>query len=108
MRIIKTYLYWGKNIISVLFGKLLLPFGFKYDNSVIPEGPYCYVSDVARNKIKKEGEAGVYYIIPCKYFIILSKRWRACKYLGIITDDFVFRDQCKMCGENDDYKNYEE
>ena len=105
MRTIRTYLYWGKNIISVLFGKLLLSFGFKYDNSVIPEGPYCYAPDERKNEPR---EPMIYYIIPCKYFLPLSRHWTACKYLGIMTDDFVFRDQCKMCGENDDYKNYEE
>lgn len=30
----------------------------------------------------------------------IGRRWNGCEYLGIITDDFVFNDKCKMCGEN--------
>lgn len=43
-----------------------------------------------------------YYIIPCKYYKALGRTWNGCSYLGIITDDMVFDDQCKMCHENYD------
>ena len=54
------------------------------------------------------GAVVTYYVIPCKYYKTLGKRWNGCKYLGIITDDFVFDDQCKMCGQNygDDASQY--
>ena len=58
---------------------------------------YCYTPDYEKNKI---AESFTYYVIPCKYYKTLGKRWNGCKYLGIITDDFVFDDQCKMCGKN--------
>lgn len=99
----RLYLRLSKNIVSALFSKCLVFFGFNYDNSVIPSGPYCYLPDEKKNAEVKS--YSVYYIIPCPYFMILSERWRACRYLGVITDDFVFRDQCKMCGENDDYND---
>jgi hypothetical protein len=94
---IGTYLYWSKNFASMLYSKLLLLFGVRHSTSVIPEGPYCYTPDYEKNKI---AESFTYYVIPCKYYKTLGKKWNGCKYLGIITDDFVFNDQCKMCGEN--------
>jgi hypothetical protein len=94
---IGTYLYWSKNLASMLYSKLLLLFGVRLSTSAIPEGPYCYTPDYEKNKI---AESFTYYVIPCKYYKTLGKRWNGCKYLGIITDDFVFDDQCKMCGEN--------
>lgn len=94
---IGTYLYWSKNLTSMLYSKLLLLFGVRHSTSVIPEGQYCYTPDYEKNKI---AESCTYYVIPCKYYKTLGKRWNGCKYLGIITDDFVFDDQCKMCGKN--------
>ena len=94
---ISTYLYWGKNLASMLYSKLLFLFGKKYDSSVIPEGHYCYTPDF--EKIKAS-DSFTYYIIPCPYYKTLGKTWNGCKYIGIITDDFVFDDQCKICGEN--------
>ena len=81
----------------MLWSKIVLFFGYKYDKSQIPEGQYCYIPDIEKNK---KAEKWTYYIIPCKYYKTLGKHWNGCKYLGIITDDFVFDDQCKMCGEN--------
>ena len=77
-------------------------FGAKLTTSVIPDGPYCYAPDVEKNI--KPNYASVYYVIPCPYYKILTPRWNGCKYLGIITDDSIFDDQCKMCGENDNYR----
>ena len=94
---IGTYLYWSKNLVSMMYSKLLLLFGVRHSTSVIPTGCYCYTPDYEKNKI---AESFTYYVIPCKYYKTLGKRWNGCKYLGIITDDFVFDDQCKMCNEN--------
>jgi hypothetical protein len=91
------YLYWGKNLASVLYSKLLLLFGFRHSTSVIPSGCYCYEPDYDKNKVEK---SFTYHVVPCPYYKRLGKGWNGCKYLGIITDDFVFDDQCKMCGEN--------
>lgn len=94
---IGTYLYWSKNLASMLYSKLLLLFGVRHSTSVIPVGPYCYTPDYEKNKI---AESFTYYVIPCKYYKTFGKRWNGCKYLGIITDDFIFDDQCKMCDKN--------
>ena len=99
VEIIKWRTYWTINLISLLFAKVLIFFGYKYDNSVIPEGLYCYVPDDEKNSKKY---SGTYYIKPCRYYKRIDKRWCGCKYLGVITDDFFFRDQCKICGERED------
>jgi hypothetical protein len=96
---IKKYLYWGRNLTNMLFSKLLILFNFKYDKTLIPEGQYCYKEDSEKNK---SSDSFVYYIIPCIYYKKLGRTWNGCEYLGIITDDFVFGDQCKMCGENNE------
>ena len=83
----------------MLWSVILHFLGRRYDSSVIPEGPYCYSPDVEKNAKK---ENWVYYVIPCPYYKTLSYRWNGCKYLGGITDDSVFNDQCKMCDENFD------
>lgn len=85
-----------KNFISILYSKLLILVCIRHSTSVIPEGQYCYTPDYEKNK---NAESFTYYVIPCKYYKTLGKRWNGCKYLGIITDDFVFDDQCKICNE---------
>ena len=71
-----------------------------YDPSVIPQGLYCYIPDIKKNEKRKDWS--VCYIIPCPYYKTLGKTWNGCMYLGIITDDMIFDDQCKMCSENDE------
>lgn len=88
------------NIISLLWSKIISGFGYKYDESVIPYGPYCYKPDDKRNiNYGKDGEF-VYYTIPCRYYKIINKNWNGCKFYGIITDDYLFDDRCKMCNIN--------
>jgi len=85
----KMYLHWAKNLISVVYSKLLLLFGISHSKSVIPKGEYCYsfnLKDVA--------------IISCPYYKPLGKELNGCKYLGVITDDSIFYDMCKICNEN--------
>ena len=82
------------NIISLLLSKLLRRLGYRHDASVIPNGLYCYTPDYVSNN------PFGYHVKPCPYYKIINKHWNGCKYLGIITDDPIFNDQCKMCSEN--------
>lgn len=101
LKIIYRNLFWFKNFVSIMFSKFLFLFGFKHDSSVIPEGPYCYSPDDGKNKNPES--PFTYYTIPCKYYKTLGRKYNGCKYLGIITDDFLFDDQCKMCDINHDF-----
>ena len=83
------YLYWAKNFVSVVYSKLLLFFGTSHSPSVIPKGEYCYGINL------KEGA-----VIRCPYYKPLGKELNGCKYLGVITDDSIFDDMCKICNEN--------
>lgn len=88
-----------KNAIYVLYYKVLRFFGYKLPEDGIPEGYYCYVPDNEKNSSKKEGDFS-YYIKPCPYWKWINKEYKGCAYLGVITDDPVFGDQCKMCNVN--------
>jgi hypothetical protein len=92
------YFHWLGNLINMLWWKLLILFGVRRSALLIPEGMYCYSPDVGKNKAKKD--FSTYYVNPCKYYKTLGRRYNGCSYLGIITDDMIFDDQCKMCGEN--------
>ena len=78
-------------MLSVVYSKLLLFFGLSHSPSVIPNGEYCYGINL------KQG-----VIIRCPYYKPLGKELNGCKYLGIITDDSIFDDMCKICDENID------
>lgn len=93
----------SKNLINVLWWKLLILFNVNRSTSPIPRGHYCYTPDYEKNN--KRTSLKNYYIKPCKYYKTLSHNWNGCSYLGIITDDLVFNDQCKMCNENKGYDN---
>lgn len=95
---IDLYLYWAKNWIIMLWSKIFLFFGGTYSSECIPKGLYCYTPDFIKNKNREDG--GVYSIIPCKYYKTLNTSYNGCQYLGVITNDMVFYDMCKMCGEN--------
>lgn len=85
----------------MILSKIVLIFGYKYDKSIIPPGPYCYKPDIEKNKDYGKNDKYIYYITPCPYYKKLFKNMNGCKYYGIITDDFVFNDQCKICDIND-------
>lgn len=105
---IKAIKYFFKtkwNFISLIWSKVIIFFGYKYDESVIPPGMYCYRPNDEKNKMYGNGNRYVYHIIPCPYYKTISKHWNGCKYYGIITDDFVFNDQCKLCNINIDDDN---
>ena len=87
-----------KNIIEIYLNRIKLFFGVKLDDSIIPNGQYCYTPDYEKNKVREN--FSTYYVKPCKYYKTLTKNYNGCSYLGIITDDFVFDDQCKMCDKN--------
>lgn len=97
---IRCYLYWGKNLANMLWWKLLFLFGVRRSALPIPYGMYCYAPDIEKSEARKETEPYVYYIKPCKYYKTLGRMFNGCSYLGIITDDCVFDDQCKMCSDN--------
>ncbi|MCK9575615.1 MAG: hypothetical protein WC979_01095 [Candidatus Pacearchaeota archaeon] len=82
-------------------------FNMKFDETVIPEGPYCYEPDFEKMN-KKSADDYTYYTKHCPYSIYLG-RWRGipingCSYLGMVTDDDVFADSCKACCVNDSYR----
>ena len=91
---ITDYFRYSRNLANLLWWKLLILFGVRRSASPIPEGVYCYEPDYVDTK------TFTYYVKPCKYYKNLGHGWNGCSYLGIITDDPVFDDQCKMCSEN--------
>jgi len=101
MKKFKRRINWTRNLFSILYHKIRLLFGYKPDPSKIPNGLYCYVPDIEKNN-KKDNDCFTYYTIPCEYYVSLGYHWNGCKYLGVITDDDVFADMCKMC----DIKHY--
>lgn len=94
----KLFKWRTENTISMLFWWVLIRLGLNRSTKPIPKGNYCYTPDYEMNK--KQNGAFDYYIIPCKYYKSLSKRYNGCAYKGRITDDLTFDDQCKICGEN--------
>jgi hypothetical protein len=97
---INTYRYYFKNLVSVLYSMVLNLFGVKLSTKEIPHGVYCYVADIEKNKNRTD--KSTFYTIPCKYYKPVSKWYTGCSYLGYISDDIIFGDQCKVCCENDD------
>ena len=90
-----------RNILIIYWTRVLTWFGYWKSTEPIPLGVYCYKPDNEKNtKTNDFMTKGIYYTIPCKYYKIISKKRRGCSYLGFITDDPVFLDQCKECGEN--------
>lgn len=101
------------------------------DTSVIPEGPYCYLPDIEKNKNKDKNDTA-YYIKPCPYYSSIEDegvKLPYCKFLeqggtenGMSNEDFkklekkygpdkiwdkyplgLLWDQVKECGENDEW-----
>lgn len=83
--------------VEVLYGKLLSLLRIKRDVTVIPHGPYCYSADMANMK------DGWFATKPCKYYRYVNKEKSACTYVGYVGWDPCLSDQCKICGENNDY-----
>lgn len=91
----KTNLSLISILCEVVYSKLLRLFKIKRDESVIPEGSYCYVWDEEKNKAQPiDG----YWIKSCKYYRNISENNRACLYTGFVGFDFCLYDQCKICG----------
>ena len=82
----------------MLYNKMLIKYGYKHDKSVIPTGLYCYTPK-SDDVMKELLETGGFETKPCPYYTVVSKNYNGCKFTGTITDDFVFDDQCKICGE---------
>lgn len=79
-----------KNLLSIYYSIIRRFLGYKYPINVIPEGLYCYtwIEEI--------------YVI-CPYFKRIDENYVGCKYLGIISDDLIFNDQCKICNKNLNY-----
>lgn len=94
----KTYfMFYTKNIFNVLWSLIKTKLGYKYSKEEIPDGPYCYkLLSVNKGKCK---------IKKCTYYKTLPKGYNACKFLGVVTDDFIFDDQCKICDVKEDYRD---
>ena len=103
---ISTYWHWYKNYINIFYWKFLFLFGINRSEKPIPPGMYCYEADIEKNKHSKT--RNIFYIKPCKYYKALGKHHNGCSFLGIVTDDPVFDDQCKMCDVNNEYESDEE
>lgn len=100
----KLILFWY--YLETRFTKLLRVFNISYKNSIIPKGQYCYVWDEERNT--KEPCTDGYWIKTCKYYRSTPKTGGiACTYTGFFGFDFCLYDQCKICGENDEF-DYDE
>ena len=95
----KYILFLIKNLLTIFYGKIIFFLGLKQKKHIIPKGMYCYSPDFKKNENSNDL---IYYVIRCPYYKFLWKHWNGCSYLGIITDDFAFDDQCKICGENID------
>ena len=77
-----------KKLLSILVGKIKYLLDIKQDTSVIPEGFYCYYSTCGLNTKL------------CPYYKQFNEEYNGCAYLGIITDNILLWDMCKICGEN--------
>jgi hypothetical protein len=98
--------YWLNNLFIMLRSIIYVRiFKKEYDKSIIPEGQYCYTPDFEKNESEPDSMKNngfTYYTKPCLYYRTLGNRYNGCQYLGIITDDLTFDDQCKICCENDE------
>ena len=85
--------------IEILWSRIITFFGYKYSNELIPDGAYCYIHDIARNKT--EPITNGVWIVKCKYYRS-TKQQSACIYISYIGNDVCLDDQCKICGEKDE------
>lgn len=94
--------------IKILYNNILVFFGKKHDPKVIPQNtPYCYLPDIEKNKNADKNDT-TYYIKACPYYKSLGNGYNGCKFLGVATDDMDFDDQCKICGEGDQYRDIDD
>ena len=91
-----------KNWFQMIGYWVIAKLGIKLSTDPIPDGtPYCYVPDEERNN---EKEPFTFYTKPCKYYKHLGGDWTGCGYTGeIMNFDTLHWDQCKICGEKDNY-----
>lgn len=92
-------LLYTKNILSVIYNIIRTSLGHKYSEEEIPEGPYCYKAVEA----PCVGNKWVYKTKKCTYYKTLPKGYNSCNFMGVITDDLTFDDQCKICNIKEDY-----
>ena len=99
MKNFKDYIRLGYYWLEIQYYKI---FGLPNEIGVIPEGPYCYVPDVEKNKTHTE--PNVIWTKTCPYF--RSTRMTggiACTFEGYFGFDVGLYDQCKICSINNNY-----
>ena len=84
-----------KNLFSVIWSKIAIKFGKEYSKEPIPEGFYCYTINTI--DFGTFSSRVVIDTTLCPYYKHLWGHWNGCKYCGIITDDFLFADDIKIC-----------
>ena len=90
---LKISIYW----IEVQYTKI----GIKKSSEPIPEGMYCYRHD-GRRGVNKKGIPW-YGIKTCKYYRSMRGSNAGCTYVGFIGFEPCLGDQCKICGEKEDF-----
>jgi hypothetical protein len=81
----------------------------KFDESVIPQGHYCYsVTEEELKRTQSPDWDGVYNIELCPYYKPMKGYNAACLYTDFIGLSFSLGDQCKICGKNIETKEDEE
>ena len=98
------YKWWQiKNTFIMVWYWLVAKVGYELSTDPIPENTYYNEKNLDADGNRNND--GTYHTKPCKYFTPLGSEYTGCAFLGIITDDMTFGDQCKMCGLKDDYND---
>jgi hypothetical protein len=88
----KLKLWMLQNYLEMFWSILKVRLGFRYSEEPIPSGLYCY------ELTEKLPDGLGWKIKTCPYYTPLKEGSNGCKFTGIITDDLVFDDSCKICG----------
>jgi hypothetical protein len=89
--------------LEIFWTRIQLFFGKKLDESVIPEGFYCYKYNGKDGF--NEDELPYHGIDACPYFRKFKNGNTACLFIGYYGFDFAHYDQCKICDVNKNYEN---
>ena len=82
-----------QNCLVMFWSILKVRLGFRYPKDPIPTGLYCYrMVEVPSRTNNYNGK-----YTHCPYYVHLGGSTNGCKYVGRITGDPSFDDQCKIC-----------
>jgi len=91
--------------IEIAWANVLIFLKIKKSTTPIPDNtPYCYIMDDEKN-LNEPHKNGGYWIKTCKYYRFVNDDIKACTYVGYIGDDLLLNDQCKICGEKQNYES---